>query len=97
MNRNTIISEITLNQSKLQAVGVAHVYLFGSVLHGNAGESSDVDLLFDQNLPSFGLIEYARLKRLASELLPFPVDFVERSCLDPDVGKRVLPEALQVF
>ena len=78
-------------------MGIAHVYLFGSVLHGEATEGSDVDLLFDRRKGKFGLIEYARLKRLTNEILPFEVDLVERSCLDSEVGERVLPEALRVF
>lgn len=82
---------------ELEAAGVAHVYLFGSVLHGDASADSDVDLLFDQNLEKFGLVEYARLKRIANETLPFDVDFIERSCLDPKVSARVVPEAVQIF
>jgi predicted nucleotidyltransferase len=97
MNREEVIADVRRRQPALEAEGVTHVYLFGSVLHGDAGPASDVDLLFEHKLEDFGLVEYARLKRIAGELLPYPVDFIERSCLDPRVGERVLPEALKIF
>ena len=97
MNREEVIADVRRNRAALEAEGVTHVYLFGSVLHGEAGPESDVDLLFEHSLEDFGLIEYAHLKRIAGELLPFPVDFIERTCLDPKVSARVLPEALKIF
>jgi len=53
--------------------------------------------LFDRSLPAFGLVDNARLKRVAKEVLRFRADFVECSCLDPCVNDRVLPEAEQIF
>jgi predicted nucleotidyltransferase len=97
MDAATIISEIKRHRATLEAAGVRHVFVFGSVARGTAGTASDVDLIFDQDIPGFNLFDYSGLKLLAQDLLPFEVDFIERSCLHPAVRARAEADAIQVF
>ena len=97
MTREAVVARLRALQPQLTAEGIARLYLFGSVLHDEAGEESDVDLFFDHNLPSFGLLEYAHLKDVASSLMGEKVDLIERSCLHPKLRARVEAEALRIF
>jgi predicted nucleotidyltransferase len=97
MHRDQVIAEIRARRAAFEAEGVTHVHLFGSVLHGEAGPASDVDLLFDHALPRFSLTDYAHLKDVATTLLGRRVDFIARSELHPRLRDRVDTEALQVF
>ena len=97
MDKATVIREILKRRAAFERNGVRHVYLFGSVLRGEAGEESDVDLFFEQDIERFNLFDYAGLKQLAGDLLPFPVDFIERSCLHPKLKDRIEASAERVF
>ncbi len=69
-----------------RAYGASNVRVFGSVVRGEAGPESDVDLLVDiatdrRGFEFFGLLE--DLRRALEELLGWPVD----------VGETVQPHA----
>ncbi|MDJ0824747.1 MAG: hypothetical protein QNJ16_04520 [Rhodobacter sp.] len=53
--------------------------------------------MFDQDIPHFNIFDYSGLKILADELLPFEVDFIERSCLHPRLKDRIEASAEGVF
>ena len=97
MDRAAVIARLRDLRPRLTAEGIARLYLFGSMLRDEATAESDIDLLFDHGLAHFGLIEYARLKRLAADLLGHEVDLIERSCLDPLLRARVEAEARRIF
>ena len=80
------------------ACGVTSVALFGSVARGEAGPSSDVDILIDVD-PNvrFSLIDLVDVKALLERNLQRRVDIVTRGGLDPRLGKRVLKDAETVF
>jgi uncharacterized protein len=97
MNREDVIARLRALRPRLNAEGIKHLYLFGSVLHDEAAADSDADLFFDHNLPKFGLFEYIHLKDLANELMDQEVDLIERSCLHPRLRARIQAEALRIF
>lgn len=97
MRRDEIIADIRASRAALEAEGVTHVYLFGSVLHDAAGPQSDIDLLFEHRIPRFNLFDYAHLRQLAGNLLGHEVDFIARSALDPAIRDRVQAEAVRIF
>lgn len=97
MIRTALIARLRALQPRLTAEGIARLYLFGSVLHDEAGAGFDVDFFFDHNLPTFGLLEYAHLKDVASTLVGEKIDLIERSCLRPKLRARVEDEALRIF
>ena len=97
MHRDEVIARLRALKPRLNAEGIARLYLFGSVLRDEAGPDSDVDLFFDHDLPNFGLFDYVGMKLLADELMGRKVDLIERSCLDPKLRARVEAEALRIF
>ena len=97
MDKSAIITRIKAYRATLEARGITHVYLFGSVLRGEANDQSDVDLFFDHAIPSLSAFDYIGLKQLAQDILPFKVDFIERTCLDPLLRPRIEASAEMVF
>ncbi len=77
---------------------VARLSLFGSYLHGEAGNDSDVDLLVEF-LPNarVGLFEMVDFENELSDLLGIKVDLVEPRLLKWVIRDRVLQEAQVVF
>ena len=66
--------------------------VFGSYVHGDEQEDSDLDLLvtFDKT-PS--LFHYVALENYLSDELGVKVDLVMKDSLKPAIGKRILAEA----
>ncbi len=60
---------------------VSRIGLFGSVLHGTADETSDVDILVELSNPTFD--NYMDLKFFLEEHLERPVDLVLADSLKP--------------
>jgi hypothetical protein len=72
--------------------GAHRVRVFGSRARGEAGESSDVDLLVDFD-PGRDLLDLVALKQDLELLLGCHVDVVEEEGLSPYLRKRVLEDA----
>ena len=74
---------------------VKYLGVFGSYVRGEAGKTSDLDLLVDfEEAPT--LVEYIRMERLLSEELGIKVDLVMKKTLKPHIGKRILDEVVPV-
>jgi uncharacterized protein len=71
--------------------GARNVRVFGSVARGEAGATSDVDLLVDME-PGRTLVDLAALERELTELLGCRVEV--GTTLAPRVRERVLREAV---
>jgi predicted nucleotidyltransferase len=97
MNREEVIARLRALQPRLNAEGIARLYLFGSVLHGEAGPDSDVDLFFESDNPRFNALDYVHVRDFANEILPWNVDLIERSCLHRGIREQVESEALRIF
>ncbi|MDR6856606.1 nucleotidyltransferase family protein [Variovorax guangxiensis] len=69
--------------------------VFGSVLHGQDKDGSDLDLLVDPT-PETSLMDIARLQNRLEELLGTPVDVLTPRSLPVDFRERVLAEAQPV-
>lgn len=66
--------------------------VFGSVVHGNDSDKSDLDLLVDP-FPETSLLDLACLQVELEALLSTPVDVVTPACLADKIRSRVLLEA----
>lgn len=73
--------------------GASNVRVFGSVARGDAGASSDVDLLVDLD-PDRSLFDLGGLLMDLAELLGADVDVVTEASLKPRMRSRVLAEAV---
>lgn len=69
--------------------------VFGSVLHGNESEGSDLDLLVDP-MPDTTLIDIARIQNQLQKLTGVPIDVVTPNALPKSFRDQVLAEALPV-
>ena len=75
--------------------GATDVCVFGSVVRGEDGPDSDVDLLVDFQ-PGIGLLSHAALIRELEQLLGCKVDVVSRNGLKSRLRSRVLAEAVSL-
>jgi len=82
----------TIRQLVMQA-GMANPRVFGSVLHGDDEDGSDLDLLVDP-APQTSLLDVVRLQRMIGTLLEVRVDLLTPGDLPPKFRDRVVSEAL---
>ena len=83
--------------AELRAQGVKSLAVFGSVARGEAGPSSDVDLLAEFERP-FGLFQFIRVKHLLQDLLGgSEVDLVERDAVYEELRDDIYGEAVNVL
>jgi predicted nucleotidyltransferase len=71
---------------------IANPRVFGSVLHGNDTESSDLDILVDA-LPGTSLFTLGGLQIELENLLSIPVHIVLPAELPPQIRDSVIGEA----
>ena len=72
---------------KVRSLGI-----FGFYVRGEAGKSSDLDLLVEIDDPKMGLLRFIALENYLSDLLGVKVDLVEKQALKPAIGRHVLEE-----
>jgi len=70
---------------------VKQIGVFGSVIHGESNDESDVDILVEFEEPP-GFFKYLDLEEHLCNLLGMKVDLVVGSALKPQIGKRILGE-----
>jgi predicted nucleotidyltransferase len=91
VNRDQAIAALKAGEAELRRCGVRHAAVFGSVARGEAGPSSDIDILI-RFAPeaSVTLWDYAGLKRRVARMLKSPIRKIDVIDLD-GVSDRVRP------
>jgi predicted nucleotidyltransferase len=84
----------TIRQLVLEA-GMANPRVFGSVLHGEDKDGSDLDILIDP-APRTSLLDLAGLQIEIESRIGFKVDLLTPKCLPLKSRQRVLDEAQPV-
>ena len=98
MNREQVIQALKRHERDIRAGGATSLFLFGSVLRGEAGPESDVDLFIDYDeAGDFSLIELIRLKGKIADYLGRKVDLTTRDGLHPVIRNRIVAEAERIF
>ena len=97
MKRNDALPAIRAHADELTSMGVAHLYLFGSVALDAAHSASDVDMFIDFASPAFSLLDLTAVKALLATILGAPADLMTRASLHPRLRKTIEDTALQVF
>jgi uncharacterized protein len=97
MKRDEAIEILKRHEAELRALGVQHLYLFGSTARGDAKRDSDVDLFFDHERGKLGLYELMDVQQRAAEILGHKADVMTRGSLHPVLRERIEASALQVF
>ena len=75
--------------------GMANPRLFGSVVHGDDAEDSDLDLLVDPS-PETSLLDIAKLQIELEAAMGIKVDLLTPKFLPPTFRDKVLAEAIPV-
>jgi predicted nucleotidyltransferase len=83
---------------EVNAAGIAHLIVHGSVARGEAMPSSDVDLIADfDRAKKLSLIGRVHLENRLSDILGVKADLADRAMLRPEVLERVQRESVPVF
>ncbi|MDE2562799.1 MAG: nucleotidyltransferase domain-containing protein [Sphingomonadales bacterium] len=98
MKRVEAINRLKPFEPHLRARGINALYLFGSTARDEAGDASDLDLLYEYD-PSrkFSLFDQAGAMLELSDALGARVDLVSRAGLRPSLRARVEGEMVRVF
>lgn len=86
-------------QAICQHYGVARLGLFGSVLRGDFGPDSDIDVLctLQPNSPITTLLDWIHLKQALEDVWHRPVDLVEPHLLHPMIRDHILAEERGIY
>lgn len=92
------LAKLRAHAEDFRQEGVSHLYLFGSVVRGEAHRDSDIDVAIDIDPDAdFSLLDLVGVKQMAEDLLGWPTDLVERAALKRFVRPEMEREAVQVF
>lgn len=93
-NRADIFDLLESNRSRLKEFGVREIGIFGSVIRGEQGVSSDVDVLVDLEEHTFN--SYMGLLFFLEELFGSKVDLVMKDAIKPAIRENILSETVYV-
>ena len=98
MDKEQAITILQSHQGELHRRGVLHAGLFGSVARGDAGPTSDLDIMIDLEPEApIDVFGYAALKRYIAGLFPGRVDVVNREALKPRLRGSVASDEIPAF
>jgi len=97
MKREEVIAQLRRHEADLKRLGVEHLYLFGSIVRGDATADSDIDLFFDYEKGKLGLFELMDVKAFASNILGRTTDIMTRDSLHKTLRQSIEATALRVF
>ena len=95
MNLSRVVALLRSDAALMREFDVRSLRLFGSVVRGEIGPDSDIDILVEfEPGARVGLFRFARLQRRLSNLLCRPVDLVTPDALHEALRDRILSEAV---
>jgi predicted nucleotidyltransferase len=96
--RDLILARLLELRPELEAEGVRHAFLFGSVARGDDVPESDVDIILDLDPERHvGIFEFAGIRRFLREELGRDVDLGTRRSLLPGRHDRIIAELVEAF
>ena len=90
--KQDILDVLDQNRSRLRALGLKRIGLFGSFVRGEQNANSDIDLLveFDPGRKTFDA--FMELSRFLEQTLEHEVELVTVESLSPYLGPHILEE-----
>lgn len=95
MSTAELAEKLKAHESELRRLGVERLSIFGSHARGEAGESSDVDVLVKFHGPAT-FSGYMDLKFFLEDLWERKVDLVTEKAVRPELRERIEREAIRV-
>lgn len=92
LNKDKIYETLDQHREALKKYGVERIGLFGSFLHGDNTESSDIDFLVDIEKGKKTLTNLVQLGDYLEGLFGRKVDIVTPQGLSPHIGPYILNE-----
>lgn len=89
-DKNSILKTLAEHHRQLESYGVKQIGLFGSYVHGEATENSDIDLLVDINKEQKTFRNFMSLCYYLEELFHQKVELVTLQSLSPYIGPHIL-------
>lgn len=97
-SKTEIRGRILSLEKPLREEGVSSLSLFGSVVRGETGPESDVDVLIDVDPRArFTLLNLVGVKNILEDGLRREADVAMREGLDPKMKEGILKEAEKIF
>jgi hypothetical protein len=97
VNRKQALEILRRNRPALEAKGIAHAAIFGSVARGSSRPDSDLDIMIDTSPGAhLTVFDYVGLKEYVAGLFDVPVDVVRREGLKPHLRGAAM-EAVYAF
>lgn len=98
MNSQDALETLRRSEQALRARGVRRAALFGSVVRGENGPGSDIDIMVEIDPDAhITVFDYVGLKEYIRDLFDGPVDVVSRDGLKPHVRPAVMANAIYAF
>ena len=98
MNSDEALETLRRSEQALRARGVRRAALFGSVVRGENGPGSDIDIMVEIDPDAhITVFDYVGLKEYIGDLFDGPVDVVSRDGLKPHVRPAVMANAIYAF
>jgi predicted nucleotidyltransferase len=97
LGRDEAVRRLVASETEIRGLGVQRLALFGSVLRGEAGPDSDVDVLVQFSPGAKTFEHFLALSDLLEELLGKQVELVTTEALSPFIGPRILADAQDVL
>lgn len=98
MNQGSVIERLRSHAPELQAAGIVHLRLHGSLARDEASPQSDVDLIAEFD-PSrrLSLLDMVALENRLADLLGVAVDLSPANTLKVPVAEKAAREAILAF
>lgn len=90
ITKDLILKELEANKFRLINFGVLEIGLFGSYLHNQATDKSDIDLLVDIRQDKKTLRNYLSIVYFLEELFSCKVELITKQSLSKHIGPHIL-------
>jgi len=98
ISRDEALDILRRHKAELRALGVRRAAVFGSVSRGDAGPTSDLDVLIElDNADRLTAFDYAGITRSVADLFPVRTDVVASDFLKAGVSRTAKRDAVYAF
>jgi len=97
MDKNAVIDRLNCHRPELEALGIDHLFIFGSLARGDQSSSSDIDLLAEFNPSTRVGFAIVGIQRRLEEILDRPVDLLRAPVTKPRLRNVIESEKIRAF